>query len=162
MVKKYFWILFKGFINISVPIFDVRLYRVKYCCLPNGLVLHRKCCAQRAVTVKAPERLLLTITCREMDIAQTHSHCAVLKCIVLPHSYHHMHTHSNMLQELCVCVCVLMSFSVHTSASSLVLQAVLCAGGQLGLVLPSSFFCFSVNIIGQFCFIALFRYIIVK
>lgn len=42
--------------------------------LPNGLVAGRKCRAQWSVTVKAPERWLLTLTCREMDITQTYSH----------------------------------------------------------------------------------------
>lgn len=56
-----------------IPYTDTALECVKTRCSPNGLVLSRKCWAQRSVTVKAQERWLLAVTCREMDITQTHA-----------------------------------------------------------------------------------------
>lgn len=86
---------------------------VKPCCLPNGLEVGRKCRAQRSVTVKAPERWLLTITCRGMDIAQTHTlhalspHTPPMQMhplVTLISSYEH--TAWSFWSSVCVAVCM--------------------------------------------------------
>lgn len=119
-------------------------------------MLGRKCRAQRSVTVKALERWPLTVTCREMDITQTHTlHALSLDTPPMHPLDSHTHTitctHCFCFRSF-VCVCVFLSFSDTPLLPRRSYKLFFVPGAPLVVSdrsCPSCFFCLPVSVIGQ-------------